>query len=368
MGQGAGQGEAGASGGGGVAQPVGYGCDRSRGGEDPVAGSHERVAMGGRGDGAEPAAPGGRAAVGGPSGRWSRIQGGLPTLAPWLFVALWSTGFVGAKYGLPDAGPFSFLFVRMQIAWVLLAGLAIATRATWPRTPGAAAHLAVAGLLLHAGYLGGVFYAIGRGMPAGLAALIVGLQPVLTAVGAQALLRERVAGRRWVGLGLGFVGVALVVGEQVGAAGEGSIGVGAFAAVGLALVATTAGTLYQKRFGGGADLTAGAAIQYLAAGAALAPLALVEGMRIDWTVPFVLALGWLVLGLSLGAMLLLLALIRQHAVSRVAGLLYLVPPATAIEAYVLFGERLGPLALVGMAVVAVGVALVVREPRGEGSG
>ncbi len=290
-------------------------------------------------------------------------DGLLPEVAPWLFVTLWSTGFVGAKYGLPYAGPFTFLFVRMQLAWVLLAGLAIAGRAIWPRRPREAAHLAVAGLLLHAGYLGGVFFAIDRGMPAGLASLIVGLQPVLTAVGAHVLLRESVAGRQWLGLLLGFVGVALVVGEQVRMAEKQSIALASFVAITVALLAATSGTLYQKRFGGGADLTAAAAIQYLAAAALLAPLAVAEGVRIDWTLPFVLALAWLLLVLSLGAMLLLLALIRQRAVSRVASLLYLVPPATALEAYLLFGERLGPPALVGMVVTAIGVALVVRQPK-----
>jgi len=289
------------------------------------------------------------------------LPGGLPGAAPWVFVALWSTGFIGAKYGLPDAGPFTFLALRMQIAWVLLAGLAVVRRVGLPR-PGQIGHQAVAGLLLQAGYLGGVFAAIDRGMPAGLASLIVGLQPVLTAVGAQALLRERVAGRQWLGLALGLAGVALVVGERAGAVGERPLGGAAFAAIAVALLSTTAGTLYQKRFGGGADLTVAAAIQYVAAGLVLAPLALAEGPRIDWTLPFTLALAWSVLALSLGAMLLLLALIRRRAVSQVAGLLYLVPPATAIEAYLLFGERLGPLALVGMVVVAAGVALVVRQP------
>ncbi len=286
----------------------------------------------------------------------------LRSVAPWVFVALWSTGFVGAKYGLPYAGPFTFLFVRMHLAWVLLGGLAVAGRAAWPRGPREVAHLAVAGLLLHAGYLGGVFFAIARGMPAGLAALVVGLQPVLTAVGARALLRERVAGRQWLGLALGFAGVALVVGDRARPAGERPVAAAAFAAIAVALLATTAGTLYQKRHGGGADLTAAAAVQYLAAGVALAPLAAAEGFRVDWDPSFVFALAWLLLVLSAGAMLLLLALIRRHAVSRVAGLLYLVPPATALEAYLLFGERLGPPALAGMLAAAIGVALVVGRP------
>ncbi|CAA9574330.1 MAG: Permease of the drug/metabolite transporter (DMT) superfamily [uncultured Thermomicrobiales bacterium] len=348
-------------------RPHANGDDRAAPGFDRTPGTgHARTDA----DGVDRA---GRAALGaapdrartGKGAALARAAAALPAFAPWLFVALWSTGFIGAKYGLPDAGPFTFLVVRMQIAWVLLAALALARRATWPRTTGEVAHLAVAGLLLHAGYLGGVFFAISRGLPAGLASLIVGLQPVLTAVGARTLLRERVAGRQWLGLGLGFGGVSLVVGEQARATGERPIAAAAFAAIAVALVSTTAGTLYQKRFGGPADLSAGAAVQYLAAGAALAPLAAAEGWRIAWSGRFLFALAWLVLVLSLGATLLLLALIRQHAVSRVAGLLYLVPPATAIEAYLLFGERLGAPALAGMVVVAAGVALVVRQPKGD---
>jgi drug/metabolite transporter (DMT)-like permease len=287
----------------------------------------------------------------------------LTAAAPWLFVLLWSTGFIGAKYGLPSAGPFTFLTLRLHIAWILLAGIALVRRARWPRRRREIGHIVVAGLLLHAGYLGGVFFAIAHGLPAGLASLIVGLQPILTAVGAQGLLREQIAPRQWLGLLLGFVGVTLVVGEQARAAADGSIGAAALGAIAVALLATTVATLYQKRFGGEGDLTAAAAIQYAAAGAALTPLAVAEGLHIDWSLPFILALAWLVLALSLGAVLLLLALIRQHAVSRVTGLLYLVPPATAIEAYVLFGERLSAGALIGMVVVVTGVALVIRRPE-----
>ena len=244
----------------------------------------------------------------------------------------------------------------------MLAGIALVRRARWPRGRREVGHLAVAGLLLHAGYLGGVFFAIAHGLPAGLASLIVGLQPILTAVGAQTLLRERIAPRQWLGLLLGFAGVTLVVGEQARAAADRPIGAAALGAIAVALLATTVATLYQKRFGGEADLTAAAAIQYAAAGAALTPLAVAEELHIDWTLSFILALAWLVLTLSLGAVLLLLALIRQHAVSRVTGLLYLVPPATALEAYLLFGERLSAGALIGMAVVVTGVALVFRQP------
>ncbi len=291
-----------------------------------------------------------------------RAARSLTVAAPWLFVLLWSTGFIGAKYGLPSAAPFTFLALRLHIAWILLVGIALTRRASWPRNRRATGHLAVAGLLLHAGYLGGVFFAIAHGLPAGLASLIVGLQPILTAVGAQALLRERVARRQWLGLLLGSVGVALVVGEQARTAADHPIGIDAGVAIAISLLATTIGTLYQKRFGGGTDLTSSAAIQYAAAGVAITPLALAEGEHIAWRLSFILALAWLVLALSLGAVLLLLALIRQHAASRVTGLLYLVPPATALEAYLLFSERLGPGALMGMVVVVAGVTLVIRPP------
>lgn len=291
----------------------------------------------------------------------------LPATAPWLFVVLWSTGFLGAKYGLPFAPPFTFLFIRMQIAWILLVGISAVRRAPWPRDRRQIGHVAVTGVLLHAGYLGGVFYAISRGMPAGLSSLIVGLQPILTAVCAQALLRERVVGRQWLGLVLGLAGVGLVVEEKVRAGVAHSIPPGAFVAIAVALIATTAGTLYQKRFGAAVDITSAAAIQYFSAGIVLGVLAFTtEEMHVRWTGKFVFALGWLVLVLSLGAVSLLLVLIRGNSVSRVASLLYLVPPATAIEAYLLFDERFGPTALAGLAVVAVGVALVMRQPARRG--
>lgn len=287
----------------------------------------------------------------------------LARLAPFIFVLLWSTGFVGAKFGLPYAEPFTFLLLRMLIVVALLGAFALATRAEWPSSWALAAHAGVTGVLLHAGYLGGVFFAISRGLPAGLAALIVGLQPILTAILAQLLLRERVNAVQWLGLVLGFVGVALVVGEKVLTARVAQIEPSAFVAVSLALVCTTLGTVYQKRFGSSMPLVGGTVVQYVAASAGLLVLALLFGerMRIEWTPQFALAMGWLVLVLSIGAILLLMYLIRHNSASAVASLFYLVPPATALEAYLLFGERLGALALLGMAVAMVGVALVVRR-------
>jgi drug/metabolite transporter (DMT)-like permease len=265
---------------------------------------------------------------------------------------------------LPYAEPFTFLFLRMVIVVVLLAGVAVLSGSRWPKNPRLIFHISVSGLLLHAGYLGGVFFAISRGMPAGLSALIVGLQPVLTAIFAQALLRERVEGRQWIGLALGFIGVGLVVGEKVLSARISHIEPSAFVAIFFALLCTTFGTLYQKRFGGEMPLVSGTVIQYVAAGAGLGLAAvLFETMQVRWTGQFIFALAWLVLVLSVGAILLLMYLIRQSSASRVASLFYLVPPATAVEAYFLFGERLGLMALIGMAVAVVGVALVVSQRR-----
>ncbi|AWR85260.1 DMT family transporter [Meiothermus taiwanensis] len=283
--------------------------------------------------------------------------------APIIFVLLWSTGFVGAKFGLPYAEPFTFLWVRMLIVAGLLTALAGLLRSAWPRGWALNLHIGVSGLLLHAGYLGGVFFAISRGMPAGLAALIVGLQPILTALLAQPLLRERVGMVQWAGLLLGFVGVGLVVGEKALGARVLPIEPSAFAAIVLALFSTTLGTLYQKRFAVQMPLIGGTVVQYLAAAVGLFVLALLFGetMQIQWTPQFILAMAWLVLVLSVGAILLLMYLIRHNSASRVASLFYLVPPATALEAYFLFGERLGGLALLGMGLAALGVALVVRR-------
>lgn len=287
----------------------------------------------------------------------------LATLAPILFVLLWSTGFVGAKFGLPYAEPFTFLWVRMVMVVGLLLGLAWLLRSPWPRGWVLNLHIGVSGLLLHAGYLGGVFFAISRGMPAGLSALIVGLQPILTAVLAQLLLRERVNAVQWAGLLLGFVGVGLVVGEKAQGARILHIESSAFVAIGLALLCTTFGTLYQKRFASQMPLIGGTVVQYVAASAGLFVLALLfrETMQIQWTPQFAFALGWLIVVLSIGAILLLMYLIRHNSASSVASLFYLVPPATALEAYFLFGEQLGLLALLGMGLAAVGVAMVVRR-------
>ena len=281
-------------------------------------------------------------------------------LVPATFVLLWSTGFIGARYGLPYAEPFTFLTARFLLTLAVLLPVALVTGARWPGRWADAGHIAVSGLLVHATYLGGVFAAIRLGMPAGLAALITGVQPLLTALVARSALGERVTPAQWLGLVLGFAGVVMVLAEKMMAGGGFTTGPApaALAFAVAALCGISFGTLYQKRFCAGMDLRSGAAIQYLAATVAISAAALTtETMRIDWSVPFVLALGWLVAGLSLGAITLLMVLIRRGAAAEVASLFYLVPPATAAEAWLLFGERLGSVALSGMAIAALGVAL-----------
>ncbi|MBK7899889.1 MAG: DMT family transporter [Azonexus sp.] len=282
----------------------------------------------------------------------------MQKIYPLLFVFLWSTGFIGAKFGLPYAEPLSFLLVRYGIVIVLMSVLALATRAPWPREPRQWVHIGVSGLLVHATYLGGVFVAIGHGLPAGITALVVGMQPLLTALGAGWLLGERVSGRQWAGLALGFVGVVLVVsGKITGGPALGPMLVPAL----VALLGITAGTLYQKRYCASFDLRAGSVIQFVPTAVVTAiAVALFEDFRIDWTPQFGFALAWLVGVLSLGAISLLNLLIRGGSAVNVASLFYLTPPTTALIAWGIFGETLAPVALVGMVLAVSGVYVVAR--------
>ncbi|PWC48372.1 DMT family transporter [Azospirillum sp. TSA6c] len=280
-------------------------------------------------------------------------------LMPGLFVLLWSTGFIGAKYGLPYVEPLTFLLIRLGLVAVVLALVALASRAPWPKDWATAGRIALAGLLVHGVYLSGVFLAIAHGLPAGVTALIVGIQPLLTAALSGPLLGERVSGRQWVGLLLGLAGVGLVVREKLSVDAEHLIGIGYAMA---ALVGITLGTLYQKRHGGGMDLRSGTAIQYAATAVVLAVVApLTETMQVQWTGEFIFALLWLCFVLSVGAIFLLFALIRRGAAAKVASLFYLTPPVTALVAWMLFGEKLGVAALAGMAVAVCGVALVNKK-------
>jgi drug/metabolite transporter (DMT)-like permease len=278
---------------------------------------------------------------------------------PVLFVLLWATGFIGAKFGLPYAPPLKFLSWRFVIVIALTTLIALATRAPWPRGR-QIAHVAVAGVLLQAGYLGGVFVGIDLGMSAGLSSLIVSLQPILTAF-AGPLFGEAVSRRQWAGFVLGFGGVFMVVFNKI------NLGAVSWASLSVTLVALatiTAGTLYQKRFCGRQDLRTQSVVQFIAALAVLLPLSLIYETRpVVWSGEFIFALGWLVLVLSLGAISLLLLLIRRGAATTVSSLMYLVPAVTAVMAWLVFGETLTPLAIGGMALAVAGVALVVRPAR-----
>ncbi len=274
---------------------------------------------------------------------------------PAVFVLLWSTGFIGAKYGLPYAEPLTFLGWRFGIVAVLLAIFSVVMRAPWPRGR-EIVHLAVAGILINACYLGGVFASIYNGVEAGVSSLIVGIQPLLVAAVAGRLLGERVTALQWGGLALGLAGVCLVVWEKL------SLGLGTPLGMGLsvfALLGMTAGTVYQKRFCGGMDLRSGNVIQFGAAAIVVLGLATVlETMQVTWSTTFVLALLWAIVVLSIGAITLLFILIRRGAAAQVSSLMYLVPPCTAVIAYFLFDERLAPISLAGMALTVIGVALV----------
>ncbi len=282
--------------------------------------------------------------------------------APGVFVLLWASGFVFAKLGLAYAEPLTFLTLRMVGVVALLAVIIALTRPKWPDRAGLA-HSALTGLMVHGLYLGGVFVAIENGVSAGFAALFVSLQPLLTSTIANRWLGERVVVRQWLGLALGLFGVYLVLHEKSAIAGATPLAWGALVA---ALFGITVGTLYQKRFGGGLDWRPALAVQYTAAGLMFALGAFAFETRVvHWTPRFIVAIGYLAVVLSFGAIWLFYYLIRRAAATRVTSLFYLVPPMTALMAWGLFGERLPPLALAGMAVCVAGVALVVWQPGGN---
>ena len=285
------------------------------------------------------------------------------TLAPAIFVLLWSTGFVGAKMGTPYADPFIFLFYRFVILAFLLAAAGFIWHAPWPKSWPQVGHLAVVGLLIHASYLGGVFWAISNGVSAAIVALIVSIQPLFTAILARPYVGERVSSRQWTGLIFGFVGVALVVGDDVNFVS--SSGGGVFVCF-IALLGITLGTLYQKRHCGDMDLRTGSAVQFTAAAIVAGGATFYLGEQpIQWTGEFIFALLWLVFVLSIGAISMLYLLIRQGAASKVTSLFYLVPPVVAIEAYFMFGETLDFSDIIGMAVAVSGVALVHHTRNAE---
>lgn len=289
----------------------------------------------------------------------SRPSPAIARLAPPLFVVIWATGFVVARLVAPHAEPMTFLLARYALAIVALTLVAVAAGASWPRTTAGWRDGLVAGVLLHGIYLGAVFWAVKHGLPAGIAALIAGLQPLATGLAVGPLLGERVSGRRWLGIALGFLGAGLVVAPKLG--GVGGVPPLSLLVCVAGMISITLGTIWQKRTGATVDLRTNAVVQYIGAGAATLPVALLtEGGRLDNTFELWVGLLWAVFGLSIGGIGLLLVLIRGGAVAGVAALLYLVPPVAAAMAYALFGEALGLVQIAGMGVAALGVAIASR--------
>jgi drug/metabolite transporter (DMT)-like permease len=279
---------------------------------------------------------------------------------PVVFVGIWSTGFIVARYGMPHSPPFTFLLWRYAFSILCFVPWVIWASVTWPVGRAQWRHLAVTGVLMHAGYLGGVWAAVKVGMGSGLSALIVGLQPVLTAIWLSSQ-GGQVSRRQWLGLTLGFVGLAMVVSRKL----EGGIEVTPWSltmAV-MALCAITIGTLYQKRFVQPCDVRSANAVQLMAAFVVTLPIACLETESVRWTHEMMGALAWSVIGLTLGGSSLFYLLIQRGAAASVTSLMYLVPPTTAVMAWFLFDEPITAVTLAGIAVTALGVSLVVRTPR-----
>jgi len=283
-------------------------------------------------------------------------------MIPLVFVVLWSSGFIGARFGLPYAEPATFLFIRMAANVGVFILLMFILRAHLPRGR-ALLHSMVAGLLIHGFYLGGTYEAISLGMPAGLCSLLVGLQPILTAVIMVMTWNERMRLSQWIGLLIGFVGIGLVLQGNMEWQQEGSRQA-AYVFTLFALLGITLGTLYQKKFCQGVDMVGGAVWQYTAAALLFMPVALTtETMVVNWTPEFIFALVWLVLVLSGIAIILLLYMVKNGEASKVASTFYLVPPMTAFQAWLAFGESFDGYGVVGFLLAAMAVYLVTRKPR-----
>ena len=290
----------------------------------------------------------------------------LARIAPALFVLLWSTGWIVAKYSSPYADPLTFLSVRFALAACLLAIITMVSRAAWPVTRAGWGHAILSGVLLHGIYLGGVWWAIGQGVPASVSGLIAALQPLLTAVAAPALIGERLTTAQKLGVLLGFAGLAVAILPRVLALDSAMLQIALVPLLinAAAMASVALGTIYQKRFLQEGDLRAIASLQYVGGFLVVAPLALmIEPLRIEWNLQFALSMAWSVLGLSLVSIMLLLYLIRRGQVSRAASLTYLVPPAVAVESWLIFGEALTIPMLIGTLIVVVGVWLTNRKTR-----
>ena len=284
----------------------------------------------------------------------------LAAVMPVVFVLIWSTGFVVARFGMPYAPPMGFLAWRFALSVLAFGVWVLLSRAAWPKGRAQWLHLGVVGVLMHAGYLGGVWSAVKLGIGAGTSALIVGLQPVLTALWVSANGQEhRIAARQWLGLALGLAGLLLVVWTKLG---YGEVTPLNLALCLMALLAITTGTLYQKRFVAPCDVRTASTVQLTAAFVVVLPLALLESEAMQPQPALLGAMAWSVLVLTLGGSSLLYMMVQRGAATRVSSLMYLVPPCTALLGWLLFDELLSPLVLAGLALTALGVGLVVREP------
>ena len=298
----------------------------------------------------------------------SQSSNAWPKAMPFVFVFIWATGFVSAKLAMPYASPFSFLCARYAASivgfgiWIALAHSAKAepARSLWPQSKAQWMHLAVAGILMHAGYLGGVWAAVKLGMSAGLSALIVSLQPIVTALWLSSR-GSTISKQQWLGLLLGLVGLAFVLSEKLGTL---EVSLVPMLWIVLALASITVGTLYQKAWVQPCDVRTAVFVQLLAALTVSLPIAFVESFAITWHRDTMIALAWSVLGLTMGASSLMYIMIQRGAVSRVTALLYLVPPTTAVIAWLMFGERITAFMAVGMLIAAYAVWLVLKpDPK-----
>jgi drug/metabolite transporter (DMT)-like permease len=291
-----------------------------------------------------------------PSERGAALAGAMP----WVFVLIWSTGFVVARLAMPHSPPLTFLAWRYAFSLLALGLWVAVARAPWPRGAAQWRHLAVSGVLMHGGYLGGVWAAVRQGIPAGTVALIVGLQPLLTAIWISGRGQHHVAALQWLGLALGLGGLTLVVAQRMGGGGVTWVNLALSL---LALGSITVGTLYQKRYVVGSDVRSANLVQIAAALLVTLPLAAFEVDALHWHAELIVALLWSVLVLTLGGSSLLMILIHRGAAMRVTSLLYLVPPCTSLLAWWLFDEAVSPAAWVGMALCAAGVLMVLNGER-----
>ena len=288
-----------------------------------------------------------------------------PKLIPWVFVWIWSTGFIAAKYGLPYAEPFTLLSYRFVITLFFLLILIIYKKSPWPETRLDFFHLLIAGVLIHGVYLGGVFQALKWGMPAGLGAMVIGLQPIGMALVAGVLLKEEVSKKQWTGLIMGLVGLYLVLSDSLDLTEQiafDGFPIWSVFAVIISLFAISIGTIYQKRFCSNMNLYSGAWVQYFSASILCILIVLFfENGEVSWSRTFILAMTWQVLGLSIGAILLLMTMIKKDALASVGSYFYLVAPLVAIQAWFLFEETIGLSALAGVVLISFGVAITTSK-------